>query len=121
MAWGRGEVVVPLISRASTFYSLRQSRLPLFGCQYKSRGSSAIVSSRERTEQIGCTEQREESSLATKQIVDRLTWEIHRPAPKCHSTPMTTRFVIVLIEVEHCWLVNGQRCVFVCQETMVQL
>ncbi len=50
---------VPLISRASTFYSLRQSWLPLFGCQYKSRGSGAIVSSRERAEQIWCTERRE--------------------------------------------------------------
>ena len=50
---------VPLISQASTFYSLRQFWLPLFGCQYKSRGNRAIVSSGERTEQIGCTEQKE--------------------------------------------------------------
>lgn len=56
-----GEVGVPLISRASTFYSLRQFWLPLFGCQCKSGGSGAIVSSRERTEQIGCTEQKERS------------------------------------------------------------
>lgn len=52
---------VPLISRASTFYSLRQFWLPLFGCQCKSGASGAIVSSGERTEQIGCTEQRERS------------------------------------------------------------
>lgn len=50
---------MPLISRASTLCSLRQSWLPLFGCQYKSGGSGAIVSSWERTEQIECTEQRE--------------------------------------------------------------
>ena len=37
---GDSEGGVLLISRASTFYSLRQSWLPLFGCQYKSRGST---------------------------------------------------------------------------------
>lgn len=115
---------VSLISWASTFYSLRQSWLSLFGCQYKSRGSRAIVSSRERTEQIGFAEGREwGNSCATQQIADCLTWELHRQgsAPKCHSTQMKTIFVIALTEVEHCWLANGQHSVFVCQETMVQL
>lgn len=64
--WRRwcGGVGVSLISRASGFYSLRQSWLPLFGCQYESRGSGAIVSSRERTEQIWCSEEREGSEAA---------------------------------------------------------
>lgn len=97
MAWGW--VRVPLISRASTFYSLRQSWLPLFGCQYKSGGSGVIVSSGERTEQNGCTEQKgreSDCSFATELIVDHLTWEFHRQgsAPKCHGTPMKTLLLL---------------------------
>lgn len=51
---------MPLISPASSLFSLRQTWLPLFGCQCKSGGGSgAIVSSRESAEQIGVSEQRE--------------------------------------------------------------
>lgn len=72
---------VLLISRAPTFYLLRQFWLPLFGCHYKSRGSMTIVSSGERTEEIGCTEWRGgkgAGALLAGRIVDHLTWEIHR-------------------------------------------
>lgn len=41
---------VPLVSRASTLSSLRQSWLPLFGCQCRSGGSGVMASSGGRTE-----------------------------------------------------------------------
>lgn len=118
-------VGVPLISRASTFYSLRQSWLPLFGCQYKSRGSGAIENSRERTELIGCTEQSEGSEAIA--LLPRRWLTVSRGSftgkgqPQNATVPMKTLFLIVLTEVEHCCLADSQHYVFVCHKTMVQL
>ena len=106
---GGDGVGVSLISLALSFYLLRKSWLPLFGRQYKSSGSRARVSSWERNEQIVWG-----SSSSTQATADFLTWEIlwQGSAPMCHSRLMKTHFFVsALIEVEHCWLVNGQHCV----------
>lgn len=81
-----------------------------------------MMSSRERSEQIGCAEQRNgiEAVALLPSMVDHLTWEFHRHT-KFHNVPMKTFFVAVLRDVKHCCLMNGQHYVFVCQETMVQL